>query len=332
MDSYSMMITSKYFRSRNDYINMICVNSKYKKILKQFRYNPIPIRTIKLFPKIQTQHIYTIYDVILDDVNRYVIWYPVQSYNDVIEEQNGKIKILKNISCVVGTNNYHLRTIPSCCTVLNRYLCDTLKTESLVLPTSITSLGSFFHEKTSHIQHKIPYFLSMMLSQQNIECLRIQYTNSDVRRYGNNIPSICEEIGGKCFTNSHIQTINIPSTITSLQKKSFFMCLLSTVILPSTIKSIPNKCFQFCYGLKNIDCSHVTHLGDFCFYLCQNLTSLTLSSKLLTTGRACLDFCHTSLSILKGINTYPSTLFFNCYSTSLSIPSTISSIKSNSFS
>ncbi|KAL7720296.1 Leucine rich repeat protein bspa family [Entamoeba marina] len=52
------MICSKYFKTSKDYINLICVNSKFKETTEKFRYNPIPIKNLKLFPRIQTQHLY----------------------------------------------------------------------------------------------------------------------------------------------------------------------------------------------------------------------------------------------------------------------------------
>ena len=59
VDSYSILIVSNYLKNKEDYLNIIQVCKKFKKTLKKFRYNPIPITNKKLFPLLQTQYLYS---------------------------------------------------------------------------------------------------------------------------------------------------------------------------------------------------------------------------------------------------------------------------------
>ena len=57
MDRYSMFVVARYFKTRQDYINLMAVCKKYGNLVEMFRYNPIDDYT--LFPMVQTQHFYS---------------------------------------------------------------------------------------------------------------------------------------------------------------------------------------------------------------------------------------------------------------------------------
>ena len=83
VDNYSILIVAKYLQQPEDYINLICVCKNYKKTLKKFRYNPIPVHNTNLFPLMQTQFIYNPTEKRIEDVNLYRICYPV-SYKEYL--------------------------------------------------------------------------------------------------------------------------------------------------------------------------------------------------------------------------------------------------------
>ena len=58
VDNYSILIIAKYLQSEQDYINLVCVCKNFRKTLKKFRYNPIPVTSTKLFPLMQTHYLY----------------------------------------------------------------------------------------------------------------------------------------------------------------------------------------------------------------------------------------------------------------------------------
>ena len=55
VDNYAILIVANYLKTKNDFINLVCVCKNFKKTLKKFRYNPIPVTSKKLFPLMQTQ-------------------------------------------------------------------------------------------------------------------------------------------------------------------------------------------------------------------------------------------------------------------------------------
>ena len=53
-----MMIIGKYFKTNNDYINVMKVNKKYHNLVKMYHFNPIS--DCNLFINIETQHFYSL--------------------------------------------------------------------------------------------------------------------------------------------------------------------------------------------------------------------------------------------------------------------------------
>ena len=95
VDNYSILIVAKYLQTPEDYINLICVCKNYKKTLKKFRYNPIPVHTTTLFPLMQTQFLYNKSDKQIDDVDLYRICYPVSYHEYLKYQKEGNVKCSK---------------------------------------------------------------------------------------------------------------------------------------------------------------------------------------------------------------------------------------------
>ena len=86
VDNYSILIVAKYLQQPDDYINLVCVCKNFKKTLKKFRYNPIPVRSTTLFPLMQTQYLYSEIEKQIKDVELFRICYPI-SYHKYLEYQ-----------------------------------------------------------------------------------------------------------------------------------------------------------------------------------------------------------------------------------------------------
>ena len=65
-----MMIIGKYFKTNNDYINVMKVNKKYHDLAKMYHFNPI--RDYELFKKMETQHLYKPKDIKKEGMYQYV--------------------------------------------------------------------------------------------------------------------------------------------------------------------------------------------------------------------------------------------------------------------
>ncbi|ELP93646.1 hypothetical protein EIN_124990, partial [Entamoeba invadens IP1] len=61
LDSFHIMIVCKYFNSFNDFVQLMIVSKKYKDIVTQFHYNPIPLtfNTLHYFTHLETLHLYS---------------------------------------------------------------------------------------------------------------------------------------------------------------------------------------------------------------------------------------------------------------------------------
>ena len=78
VDNYSILIVANYLKSKDDYINLVCVCKNFKKTLKKMRYNPIPVTSTKLFPYMQTHCLYSREEIpLVNEVDIIKICFPV---------------------------------------------------------------------------------------------------------------------------------------------------------------------------------------------------------------------------------------------------------------
>ncbi|BFU21028.1 Leucine rich repeats (6 copies), putative [Entamoeba histolytica] len=86
-----IMIVSKYFEDIKDFINLEIGIKRFQGNMEQFHFNPIPLNQYsrKLFPNIETFHIYNKEDKIFEDgrIFKYVIWYKVKIYGNTIQKE-----------------------------------------------------------------------------------------------------------------------------------------------------------------------------------------------------------------------------------------------------
>ncbi|EDR28029.1 hypothetical protein EDI_324960 [Entamoeba dispar SAW760] len=85
-----IMITSMYFNDIKDFINLEIGIKRFQGNIERFHFNPIPLdeHSRKLFPNIETFHIYNKYDEIFNDgkIFKKVIWYAI-SYSLYLKEK-----------------------------------------------------------------------------------------------------------------------------------------------------------------------------------------------------------------------------------------------------
>ncbi|KAL7714084.1 Leucine rich repeat protein [Entamoeba marina] len=250
LDSYSILITSKYFESSNDFVNLICVSSKFKETTEKLRYNPIPITSMKLFPKIQTQYLYSDKDVKIEGIDNYEIWYKV-TYDRYLKHklENTKFHYIE----YTGYSRY-------------KY--------GYKIPKNITSLGDrcFFGAKKI-ISKNLPFSVTSLGNDCFSHCTSIKHIN---------LTSSLRIIGKNCFSYClSLKTINLPSFLTSLSDECFKGCKnLKSIDIPSTVSVFGKGCFNNCVSLKTINIpSLLTSFGTGCFYGCTQLQGLSTFSK-----------------------------------------------------
>ncbi|ELP83592.1 hypothetical protein EIN_078270 [Entamoeba invadens IP1] len=121
VDVFSMQIVAKYFQFITDYLYIIQVCKKYKFLLDRFRINPIRIspKYKPLFTHIQTQIVFTPYDIIVP-VDRHIFLYYV-SYQEY-KEKNTQTEVYKNVRYTTEDIEKYGSKIPEEVSQLGNYL------------------------------------------------------------------------------------------------------------------------------------------------------------------------------------------------------------------
>ncbi|KAL7720470.1 Leucine rich repeat containing protein BspA family protein [Entamoeba marina] len=276
VDSYSLLIVTKYFKTQNDFINIICVCKKFKETTEKLRYNPISVSTLKLFPKIQTQYLYHEDDKIIkkpNQIKKYEIWYEM-SYEQYLKLKN---KITK---CRYVSFSRINRIILGKC-----------------IPNGITRLGDkcfcnvigdgygYKHDVSFIKSISLPSSLILLGDRCFMGCTSLTTINLSTKlRY----------LPYECFNNcSSLQSINLPFLIQFIDIRCFNNCSsLTSINLPITLQSLPYSCFNHCTSLKSIKIpSSITSLGYDCFSNCSSLTFINIPSTLKTLNNVSFRNC-----------------------------------------
>ena len=108
-----IMITSMYFNDIKDFINLEIGIKRFQGNMERFHFNPIPLNEYsrKLFPNIETFHIYNKYDEIFDDgrIFKEIIWYLIDYSTYLKEKEQGNI--CKNIEYTKEDRNKYGNTM-----------------------------------------------------------------------------------------------------------------------------------------------------------------------------------------------------------------------------
>ncbi|KAL7717094.1 Leucine rich repeat protein bspa family [Entamoeba marina] len=211
-----MLIISKYLKSIQDFINVMCVCKKFKETTEKLKFNPIPITSLKLFPKIQTQYLYDEGDKKIKGVDNYEIWFSL-AYENYLKIKGNNIKCHYVIYNKQNRMKYG-DSIPNNVTILGDYCfgrTDIYKNnasniEEINLPSSIISLS-----------------IGCFSGCKSIKSI--------------NLSSRLTSIGKYCFWGcSSLSSINLPTTLTSFGKSCFTFCSQL-----QNIQEVPEDCFNF---------------------------------------------------------------------------------------
>ncbi|KAL7722261.1 Leucine rich repeat containing protein BspA family protein [Entamoeba marina] len=294
LDSYSLLIVSKYFEFKEDFINVMCVCKKFKKTTEKLRYNPISITSIKLFPKIQTQYLYSRRDKFIDGIERHEIWYIV-NYNEYLSFKNNNIKC-HFIKYLKQKENEFGNTIPNGVNIIGFSCFSGTNIKSIVIPNVVTSIENYAFCECS--------FLENIILSTRVKILDIGCFSGCISLINFQIPSTIISIKNNCFVNcSNLQTISIPNSVTMLGNNCFNSCIsLQSIILPSSIIMLKKFTFNCCFSLSNIVFpTTITSFGSCCFKQCSSLTTINLPFSLLKLGKLCFSYCSNLVSV-KGVN------------------------------
>ncbi|MBQ4122167.1 leucine-rich repeat domain-containing protein, partial [bacterium] len=269
LDNYCLFISSRYFESLDDHINFTKVSTRLKRNMEKFHYNPVSlnIKTLSLFPNIQTLHTYKKEDEYLEGgrIVQYVIWNRISYKNSMIWKENmgdeKKIEF-KRLSWTQKDSLQEKKkqnpedvwgikieiNIPEGVKEIDEdcfYGCNKLK--QLTIPTTVTLIPKKCLQDCSQLTN-----ITLPL-------------NENQHIIGNKIFKNNQHFDGKedIILPTSIQVINdqqvdsnimiMPTTVTSLDENCFDNCYyLQQLTIPMTITLVPKDCLNNCYELTNI--------------------------------------------------------------------------------
>ncbi|MCL2765866.1 MAG: leucine-rich repeat protein [Treponema sp.] len=177
---------------------------------------------------------------------------------------------------------------------------------SIVIPNSVTSIGSFaFYICTSLTSIVIP----------------------------NNLTSIGDYAFGGCTS---LTNIVIPNSVTSIGDSAFYQCTsLTSIVIPNSVTSIGDAAFAHCTNLTSIVIpNNLTSIGDYAFVGCTSLTNIVIPNSVTSIGQSAFSDCTslTSIVIPNSVTSIGSNVFAGCTSlTSIVIPNSVTSIGESAF-
>ena len=302
---YQMMIASKYFESIDDFKNLELASTKARGNFDKFHFNPLSIKKeqLKLFPNIETLHLYT-----MEDVNNFLEYKPVNDLPDGnLSDNDGKFHQVKIYTTISYEKSKEL--LPKMQELLFEYdevdenghvVCMYRKDDPgrvqfmNVHIENVREFGDNSDEtEIGNVNNRTGEFLfndSFYRDNNNKWTYRIREIeerfNGDRRIKSIKIPNGAKSIGFMLFSHCHeLQHVEIPDSVTKIDLYAFSSCRkLKNIILPVNIDSIEAYAFHLCGNLESIVLpANLASIGRFAFQSCA-FKAITLPENLKSIG------------------------------------------------
>ncbi|EDR26591.1 hypothetical protein, conserved [Entamoeba dispar SAW760] len=283
-----IMITSMYFNDIKDFINLELGVKRFQGNIERFHFNPIPLNEYsrKLFPNIETFHIYDEDDEIFNDgrIFKKVIWYRVDYSTHLKEKEQGNE--CKNIIYTFEDREEYGNVIPPEVKSLGYWcFCKCISLTTITIPTSVSEIGfGCFYECKSLKSVTVPSPINFMGRECFDRCISLTSMNID------NLQFISKE---RIFMNEPVLiSIKIPSNLKIINGKNIEKKDINEFIIPSSITKLEDECFSGCTSLTSINIpTTISELGDGCFCRCSSLKSINILSSITSFGYGCFYEC-----------------------------------------
>ena len=297
LTAHELLIVACFFKTPEDFVSLVTVCRKCSSILEKFRYNPLP--DLRLFPRLETQYVYSEDDSISPTARTVVMCFPVEfTRATALAREHPSWRFVnlqleaRDIDALDGILPPGVKTLDS--TAIRGSV-----TPSLSLPHSLTSLRDYNLYSCTALQRVVAS-----------ACLR--------------------SIGNSCFAGcKNLTTIEHLSGITALGENAFDGCcsLLSLTLPP--LPMLPIECLRLCTALTALILDDVKELGRAALSGCFSLSRLRLPPGLTALRTNALADCTSlrALTLPTGLAVIEDGAFSNCASIrALHIPDNVTTL------
>lgn len=200
---------------------------------------------------------------------------------------------------------------------------NTASLESIVLPDSLTSLGSsmftFSGVKNVTIGSGITALGSSMFADSGLTSIVI--------------PETITSVPASAFARSALTSITLPATVASWGANTFEDCVsLASVTFADGFTAIPNYMFNGCTALKSIELpATLTSIGNYAFAN-TGLTTIEIPASVASLGAYVFDgTALASIKLNEGLQSIANNALAGLPLTSIELPSTVTSIGTSAF-
>lgn len=251
MDKYSMFIVAKYFKTRQDYINLMAVCKKYSSLVEMFRYNPID--DTALFAMIQTQHFYS-RDYLRykrDGMAGYVYWFEADQDEWFARKANEIYKAVTLQNKGVFMNQTNGKDSED----------ENESNESA--SQNDTSNGNTTQDDNDSDSDE----------DNRLWNCPLPVVNGEVT-----VPEGITKLGWCCFSCcTGVTKITLPSTLREIEGYAFEVTSIRDMTIPEGVTSIGESCFKECFSLNSIHFPRsIREIGPWCVHLCGTVPSVTI--------------------------------------------------------
>ncbi|ELP84048.1 hypothetical protein EIN_157180 [Entamoeba invadens IP1] len=288
LDVFSFQIVAKYFYFYEDYVNAVQINKKFIKILDRFRYNPISVSTLKLFPYIETQHSYTEKDTLIPFVKRYVVWFTVSLTDSYFPYTDLEV-VYKHVK--IDNENFFTDAISD----INE-IPKSVNIYSLSLLNNFTEITEF----------SVPLHITK---------LKTSVFDNNTNLVSVNLHNNIRKIPTRCFFNcGNLKQIDLSPTLTKIGDSAFSQCGIESLEIPDSVSYLGESTFQNCTVLKHLTFSKSLFIiPNGCCDGCHVLSDVVLPENLLeTSSRAFQQNYNLDVDIPKSVTKIEQDAFYEC--------------------
>ena len=298
LDNYCLFLSSMYFESIDDHVNLIQVTKKLKYNMEKFYYNPVSLNsiTVNFFPNIETFHLYDSHDIYLkgNRISMFCDWNNISYFESISMEQDVQspinfkrltwtekdtdlsvnLQINTNLINQNRRNNWfyrqrdvfiHIR-IPEDVIELEENCFDKFKYDiiEITIPNSVKIIPKNCFEKVSLTSLHIPLLDNRFFQRNKI------FTYPHMVELCSLPYTICQVNDEKIQRTT--KTFEIPTFVTSVGENCFDGDdYLKKIIIPESVKYIHHDEFKKLPYLEDITIpSHFSFQGNKLFHIHNN--------------------------------------------------------------